>query len=92
MKRNEWRQTKPGDKYNSLTFIKRVGYFKGNPIGLWECDCGETVEKPMANVVHGSTKSCGHIKGDKNVKKRFIEEKTEGMFDVDEYRDVFKMF
>jgi hypothetical protein len=53
-----------GNRYGRLTAIKRVGK-KGkdnDAVWLWQCDCGNTIESPLNNVVHSTHKgkqSCG---------------------------------
>lgn len=48
-----------GQKYNFLTFIKRVENRGRQVIWLCECDCGNLVEVSSAKVKRGHTKSCG---------------------------------
>ena len=49
-----------GEKINRLTLVEYAGKDKhSNKIGLFKCDCGNTKEILMGNVLNGHTKSCG---------------------------------
>ena len=79
-----------GDVFGELTYIKHVGYYKHNAIGEFLCSCGAICEKPITNVVHGQTLTCGHIQESRGIgtfkaKKKYTEEKQEGFFDYDAY-------
>ena len=53
-------ELKIGEKINKLTLVEYIG--KHNPYhrtGLFKCDCGNTKEILMGNVLNGHTKSCG---------------------------------
>ncbi|MDD4154671.1 MAG: hypothetical protein PHT30_04625 [Bacilli bacterium] len=53
-----------GQKFNRLTAIKLVGFTerKNHAIWLFACDCGTQKELVAADVVKGSTKSCGCLR------------------------------
>lgn len=55
---------------NRLTFIKDLNKrtSENRKIGLFKCSCGKKVEKPMGRVKSGVIKSCGCIRGEKNIK------------------------
>src|ERR1700684_987185 len=52
-----------GQKFNSLTVVKRVGTSEigknGRPLWLCRCDCGVEKVLRLHNVVKGQTKTCG---------------------------------
>ena len=50
-----------GERHNMLTLHKDLGVEAGHSIGLFICDCGDVVVKRLANVRHGTVKSCGCI-------------------------------
>src|SRR5260370_13504330 len=50
-----------GKKFGRLTPIRRIGR-KGGPLWLWQCDCGNTKEAVLGNVMKGSTSSCGCLR------------------------------
>lgn len=60
---------KYGDKKNKLTFleISRVKYdgWKKINYGMFECECGNTKEILINNVIHGMSKSCGCSRKDR---------------------------
>lgn len=69
-----------GNKYNKLTAISvtsRVDH-TGNKIWIFECDCGNIVERASSRVTLGHTKSCGCIH------KEVIT--SHGMVNTKEYR------
>lgn len=54
-----------GKRFNKLTPIKRIGGPRNKY--LCKCDCGNTSEVCKYNIVSGITKSCGCIRGIKNI-------------------------
>ena len=62
-----------GQKFNRLTFIKRVyGYYRGNgsPNVMWlcKCDCGKEIISEPKPIKLGYTKSCGCYSAERKVK------------------------
>lgn len=62
-----------GSKWGYLTAIELVETVKGNPIWLFQCDCGNLTKGQTGQVVIGDKKSCGcmtsYLKG-RNMLKR----------------------
>ena len=57
-----------GQRFNHLVAIKftrRVKSARGmRTLWLFKCDCGKEIERTVWNIVRGSTKSCGCMKGE----------------------------
>jgi len=47
-----------GNRYGKLVAIRKTGS-KNGAVWLFQCDCGNTIEKRIAYVRYGSTRSCG---------------------------------
>ena len=55
-------------KYGKLTLWSYHGRNSKNlKQGLFECDCGNVVVKPIVDVVRGHTKSCGCLSAESNI-------------------------
>lgn len=50
-----------GDRYGSLTLVKRVDNISGHQAWEATCDCGNTTTARLQNIVKGKTVSCGCV-------------------------------
>jgi len=58
-----------GQKFGRLTAIKRVGKTnQRRSIWLCNCECGNTTKVSISDLISGSTKSCGCLREDVNLK------------------------
>jgi hypothetical protein len=49
-----------GQRFGKLVAVSIVGRNKfRRVVWLWKCDCGNEIERPVANIVNGYTSSCG---------------------------------
>lgn len=53
-----------GSKWNSLTLVAIAEKKNTQNIGLFECDCGNTIKTKITSVRTGRTKSCGCIRSE----------------------------
>lgn len=59
-----------GQKVGRLTFLESVGRTRqGNARWKVRCDCGTEFVLTAANVLHGSTRSCGCYRIENNKKR-----------------------
>lgn len=48
-----------GKRYGKLVAIRRIGSSKQKALWEFQCDCGNTIQKPVSYVTSGDTRSCG---------------------------------
>lgn len=53
-----------GQKFGRLTAVKPVGKYGGQYVWQCACECGNTIESPISELLRGGTKSCGCYKTD----------------------------
>lgn len=60
-----------GKKYHRLTAIEFVGLKKSRPYFKFKCDCGKIIIRDIYDLTHRTTKSCGCLKHENDVRRLF---------------------